>query len=171
MEDFNEALFKTKVDNIFVKIHIALMSNTLDEVKHFMSDNLYSELSNYLNQLLKEGKQQMYDEINVKNTYIKRREVVADKEVVEVHLIARYMDYIIDTASGKTIAGIDTRRVEKSYNLVFEKKVSAKKLGLVRKCANCGASMNINATGKCQFCGSTFELSNYDYILVSMEKS
>ena len=165
MEEFNEALFKTKVDNIFVKIHIAMMEENLDEVKHFMSDNLYLELTNYINKLQENGQRQMYDEINVKDTFIKKH------EVIEVGLIAKYMDYIINTQNDEILMGNNNKRVEKLYNLIFEKKLSAKELGLVRKCPNCGASMNINATGKCQFCGSTFDLYNYDYILVSMEKS
>lgn len=170
MEEFNKELFKTKAGNIFVKICIALMGDTLDEIKHFMSDSLYLELTNYLHQLHEKGQQQMYDEVNVEDVFVKSHEVVGDKEVVEANLIARYMKYIIDIESGKVVEGKNIIRIRENYKMIFEKKVATKELGLVRKCPNCGASMDINASGKCQFCGSTFDLYNYDYILVSMEK-
>ena len=55
----------------------------------------------------------MYDELNVKNTSIISRNIIDDKEVVEVEIISRYMDYIIDIDSGDLISGDDTRRIEK----------------------------------------------------------
>ena len=36
--EFNEAMFKTKVDNIFVKLLTAVMKGKLEEVDHFISD-------------------------------------------------------------------------------------------------------------------------------------
>jgi hypothetical protein len=46
MEDFNEAMFKTKVDNIFVKLYTCIMKGDLTDVRHFISEELYN---NYIN--------------------------------------------------------------------------------------------------------------------------
>lgn len=170
MTEFNEALFKTKVDNIFIKIHNAIMEGNLKDVKHFMNEEVFTELNNYINDLALKKQRQIYDEVNVKNSFIKERKVLAEKEVVTVGIFAKYMDYIIDINSGKIISGTDKKRIEKSYTLVFEKNINTKTLGLNRKCPNCGASMDINNSGKCSFCGSTFDLYNYDYILTSLTK-
>ena len=155
MTEFNEALFKTKVDNIFIKIHNAIMEGSLKDV--------FTELNNYINDLALKKQRQIYDEVNVKSSFIKERKVLDTKEVVTVGIFAKYMDYIIDINSGKIISGTDKKRIEKSYTLVFEKNINTKTLGLNRKCPNCGAS-------KCSFCGSTFDLYNYDYILTSLTK-
>ena len=40
---FTESKFKTKVDNIFVMLHIALMTKDLDRVKHFINEKIYNE--------------------------------------------------------------------------------------------------------------------------------
>ena len=170
MREFNEALFKTKVDNIFVKIHTAIMQENLEEVKHFLSDDLYLKLTAYLNELASKNVRQIYDEINVKNTFIKKRTITNDKEIVEVNLTSRYMDYIIDKETGTTIKGDDKRRVEKNNYLVFEKKLNVKADTLVKHCPGCGASLSVNTTGKCSYCGRTFDLENYDYILVAFNK-
>ena len=167
MEDFNEAMFKTKVDNIFVKLYTCIMKGDLTDVRHFISEELYNNYINKINELISHNKRQMYDEINVKNTMIINRKILEDKEIIDVEIVSRYMDYIIDINTGDLISGDDTRRIERRNILRFEKKLNTKDFGIVRKCPGCGASINVN-TGKCEYCDTIFNLDDYDYILVSI---
>ena len=168
MEDFNEAMFKTKVDNIFVKLYTCIMKGNLTDVRHFISEELYNNYINKINELISHNKRQMYDEINVKNTMIINRKILEDKEIIDVEIVSRYMDYIIDVNTGDLISGDDTRRIERRNILRFEKKLNTKDFGIVRKCPGCGASINVNNTGKCEYCDTIFNLDDYDYILVSI---
>lgn len=168
MEDFNEAMFKTKVDNIFVKLYTCIMKGDLTDVRHFISNELYNNYMNKINELISHNKRQMYDEINVKNTMIINRSILEDKEIIDVEIVSRYMDYIIDINTGDLISGDDTRRIERRNILRFEKKLNTKDFGIVRKCPGCGASINVNNTGKCEYCDTIFNLDDYDYILVSI---
>ena len=168
MEDFNEAMFKTKVDNIFVKLYTCIMKGDLTDVRHFISEELYNNYINKINELISHNKRQMYDEINVKNTMIINRKTLEDKEIIDVEIVSRYMDYIIDINTGDLISGDDTRRIERRNILRFEKKLNTKDFGIVRKCPGCGASINVNNTGKCEYCDTIFNLDDYDYILVSI---
>ena len=70
MEEFNESMFKTKIDNIFVKVYTSIMKMDLSDVGHFIGDTLQSELQSKIDSLKSSNKRQMYDEINVKNTSI-----------------------------------------------------------------------------------------------------
>ena len=168
MEDFNEAMFKTKVDNIFVKLYTCIMKGDLTDVRHFISEELYNNYINKINELISHNKRQMYDEINVKNTMIINRKILEDKEIIDVEIVSRYMDYIIDINTGDLISGDDTRRIERRNILRFEKKLNTTDFGIVRKCPGCGASINVNNTGKCEYCDTIFNLDDYDYILVSI---
>ena len=168
MEDFNEAMFKKKVDNIFVKLYTCIMKGNLTDVRHFISEELYNNYINKINELISHNKRQMYDEINVKNTMIINRKILEDKEIIDVEIVSRYMDYIIDINTGDLISGDDTRRIERRNILRFEKKLNTKDFGIVRKCPGCGASINVNNTGKCEYCDTIFNLDDYDYILVSI---
>lgn len=168
MEDFNEAMFKTKVDNIFVKLYTCIMKGDLTDVRHFISEELYNNYINKINELISHNKRQMYDEINVKNTMIINRKILEDKEIIDVEIVSRYMDYIIDINTGDLISGDDTRRIERRNILRFEKKLNTKDFGIVRKCPGCGTSINVNNTGKCEYCDTIFNLDDYDYILVSI---
>lgn len=168
MKDFNEAMFKTKADNIFVKVYTSIMKGDLSEVSHFIGDTLEYELQNKINNLKNNNQRQMYDELNVKDTRVLNRSIKYDKEVVEVELISRYMDYIIDQDTGELLSGDDSRRIEKRNILRFEKKINTKEIGIVRKCPGCGASISVNTSGKCDYCDTIFNQEAYDYILVSI---
>ena len=169
MNEFNEDMFKTKVDNIFVKLFTSIMMGNLDDVKHFISDDVRKKYQSYINDLSNGNERQMYDELNVKNTKILNRKEFDDKEVVEVEITSRYMDYIINIDTGETIKGDDTRRIEKRNVLTFEKKKDTKDIKLVRKCPGCGASISVNTSGKCEYCGTIFNQEDYDYILTDIQ--
>lgn len=168
MSEFNEAMFKTKVDNIFVKVYTCVMKQNLSDVSHFIGEQLELELQNKINNLKKDNQRQMYDELNVKDTRVLSRSIENDKEVVEVELISRYMDYIIDIDTGDLLSGDDSRRIEKVNILRFEKKINTKEIGLVRKCLGCGASISVNTSGKCVYCDRIYDQEKYDYVLVSI---
>ena len=144
------------------------MKGDLTDVRHFISEELYNNYINKINELISHNKRQMYDEINVKNTMIINRKILEDKEIIDVEIVSRYMDYIIDINTGDLISGDDTRRIERRNILRFEKKLNTKDFGIVRKCPGCGASINVNNTGKCEYCDTIFNLDDYDYILVSI---
>lgn len=171
MNNFNEAMFKTKVDNIFVKLYSAEMKQDLSDVLHFINDDVRNVFQNRIDKNKKLNRRQIYDEINVKNTNIIDRNITNNKEFVKVEIISRYMDYVIDLNTGNTIYGDDTRRIEKRNILMFEKKIDAKDTDIIRKCPGCGASMSVNTSGKCEYCGTIFNQEDYDYVLVELNVS
>lgn len=166
---FTESGFKTKVDNIFVMLHMSFMTDNMKRVEHFLSKGVFDEFSNKLNIFNSNNERQMYDELNVKSTDIIDVEVTDDKYIIIVRLISRYMDYIIDKNSCKYKRGNNQSRVEKENILIFEKKRSAKQQGIVRYCSNCGHPMDVNRTGYCEYCHTTYNQQDYDWILTSIE--
>ena len=110
----------------------------------------------------------MFDELNVKSTDIINVEITDTKYIITVRLISRYMDYIIDKESSNFKRGNNTSRIEKENILVFEKNRSAKVQGVVRFCPNCGHPMDVNKSGYCEFCHSTYNQENYDWVLTSI---
>ena len=59
---FNEATFKSYVDNMYVKIYSAIMYDELDTVKHFMTEELYQNYKQQIEHLNSKNLRQMYDE-------------------------------------------------------------------------------------------------------------
>ena len=166
---FTESGFKTKVDNIFVMLHMALMTDNMKRVDHFINDEVYQSFNERLTNLNNNNERQMFDELNVKSTEITNIEITNEKYIVTVKIISRYMDYIVDKTTGKFKRGNNTSRVEKENILVFEKLRSAGVQGVVRFCPNCGHPMDVNKSGYCEFCHSTYNQENYDYVLTNIK--
>ncbi len=167
---FNESMFLTKVNNVFIKYFSSIMFEEMDEVKHFISDDIYNEGLAKIKKLQDQGLRQMYDELNVKDSKIGFITEDQGFYIIKVFVTGRYMDYLINRDSGDTVSGIDDRRIEEHYTLEFKKKKDYLEQGSARKCPGCGAPMDINNSGKCEYCGATYNLEDYDYILTSIIK-
>ena len=167
IDNFNEINFKSYVDNIFIKLLHAVMLNKLDTVDHFISDGVYYMLNEKIKELDEKNLIQMYEMTNVRESSITNFEETDDKYIITVTLHSRYVDYLIDKNTKQTVSGDDEHRVEKTNILKFERSKDIKKQSIARKCPTCGANMDINNNGKCKYCGSIYDLENYNFILVS----
>lgn len=165
---FTESKFKSFVDNVFIQIHLSIMMKEPEKIKHFVSEDIYNEITAKVESLKQRNVIQMYDEINVKQTTILNEVVKEDYMEIEVNITSRYMDYLMDE-DGNFISGVNTDRVEKENYLVFRKRNNFLKQESVRKCPGCGASMDVNANGLCAYCGTTYNLEDKDWLLVSLK--
>lgn len=163
--NFSESKFKTYVDNIFIQVYLSVVTDTLDNVKHFMSAEVYDIFKHKIDDLKSKGLRQMYDEINVKETNIVGYEIMDNKIVIKVNLVSRYLDYLIDS-NGDYVSGNRSSRVQINNHLVFTKLINSKENN--RKCPTCGANIDVNANGICQYCRGTYNLEEKDFILESI---
>jgi hypothetical protein len=166
---FNEAMFITKVNNIFVMLHSAIMMDDLDRVRHFISNELEAKYESLLNDLNKRNVRQMYDELNVKSTNVTFVEIKDNKIKLHVDLVSRYMDYLVDKDSNVFISGINNERVTKLNHLILEKMLGSSYSSNAQKCPGCGANIDVNNSGKCPYCGAIFDAEKHDWILISIE--
>ena len=162
-----EAELKSKFSNIFIMLLLAIQNNDIDNVKHYLSDELYEKYNDRCSKLKDKNEMQLYDEANVKNIEIVKEYEEDDYDICEVVINSRYMDYIIDLNTGNKVSGVDDHRLEIKHDLIFKKKKGAVK-GNVVKCPGCGANLDVNFSGKCEYCGTVHSAESYDYILTSI---
>ncbi len=168
---FNEESFIAKVDNIFIMLCSSIMEGNLERVRHRISDEVYNKYNQYVSLLNTNNERQIYGEMNVKSTKFLNAYLEDDKYIINVLLISRYMDYIIDKSSLELKRGFNTHRIEKNNYLRFSKKRITNKESIGRKCPGCGANIDANYSGKCEYCGTIYDAVNYDWILDSIESS
>lgn len=165
---FNETKFIANVDNTYIMMLSAIITNNLKKVDHKIGDEVYNELKVKLDDLNSKGYHQMYDEANVKSTSIVRIDKTDTKYIIRVRLVSRYMDYIVDK-DYNYVSGNNSNRVEIVNFLTFEKNIDTKEMGLVKKCPTCGASIDYNSNGECSYCHNIFNTEDYDYVLTKIE--
>ena len=123
--EFTESKFKTYVDNVFIQLHMAVVTKELENIKHFVSDDIYSKYQKVVEDLNRRHLIQMYDEINVAQTDILSYRVTDTDMIIEVNLISRYLDYLMDE-DGNYVSGDTDVRSERNNHLIFTKKVNFK---------------------------------------------
>ena len=148
---FTESMFKTKVDNIFVLMMSSIMFRDISRISSSLSEGMRVQIQNRINELLNNNEIQMYDELNVKHTEIGNVQILEDKYIIEVLLTSRYMDYRIDSNTKKFKSGNNSSRIEKRNKLIFEEKRNHKSLGIAAKCPSCGANIDYNYSGVCEY--------------------
>jgi hypothetical protein len=163
----NDEELKSKFSNIFIMLLLSIQTGDIDNVKHFLTEELYKEYKNICDVHRERNEMQLYDEANVKDIRLVRKYDEEDCHVIEVELTSRYMDYIISLDTGRKISGVNDHRIELTHTLVFKKRFDAVR-GSVVKCAGCGANLDVNFTGKCEYCGTVHSAEKYDYILTSI---
>ena len=117
--NFNEGSFKSYVANVFVKLFTSVMLDELDNVKHFLSEDVYNQYKSKIDDLNNKGVRQIYDELNVKDSSIIKVSITDTDFIITVLITSRYMDYIVDKNSGNFISGNNQSRIEKNYTLIF----------------------------------------------------
>ena len=170
-KDFNPTTFISKCNHIFIKYFTAIMMDKLKEVDHFISDDVYKYGENIISPLRNKNLRQMYDELNVKNSYIQNIELTNNKYIATIFIRSRYIDYIIDKETGNTVYGNDKTRIETCYKLTFTKNINAINEGEAKKCCACGSPMNINNSGICEYCGSIYKQEKHGWILENIIKT
>lgn len=162
---FERNMFLSKAHNIFIKFFTGIMLDDLVNVRHFISDNVYEYGLNIVNKAKSNGNRQMYDELNVKSSRISSVELVDNYYQVKVYIEARYMDYLISLNGGNYVSGNNNSRIQVNYELTFTKSVNALKQGIAKKCPGCGANIDVNNKGQCEYCGTLYNQADYDWVL------
>ncbi len=161
-----KAELESKFSNMFIMLLLGIQTNDLDNVKHYLSEDVYNKYSDICEEHKNNKEMQLYDEMNVKSIKIDLKEENG-YDIAFVNIVSRYMDYVIDLNTGKKKRGVDDHRVEISHDLVFKRKKGASK-GAIVKCPGCGANLDVNHSGKCEYCGEIYSAENYDFILTSI---
>ncbi len=165
----NESQLESKFSNVYIMLLYSIMSEDMERVKHFISDDLYKYYESKVNSHKQNNEVQCYDELNVANICILKQEVIDNKMICEVEITSKYMDYIMDKDTGNVKLGNNQSRVQKKNLLVFEKESTDNTYGGEYECKNCGASVDVNFNGICPFCNKSIDLIGRDYILTSIK--
>lgn len=157
----------SKVNNTFIMLLNGIMLDNLDRVKHKISTNIYNYYKTYIEDLKNKGLRQIYEEANIKDTKVIKRQQFSNYEEVKVHLTSRYIDYQINLFDSSYVSGNKNNRVTKEYYLTLTKKNNTSE-ELIKRCPNCNANIDFNNNGICSYCNSIYDTKNHDYILTEI---
>lgn len=159
---FSEDKFITKANGRIKKVYNAISLNKLPSIEHFLSEDMYENITNKVESLNNSSSKIFYGEVNVNSSI---SDILEDDEffIIIVDCNLRYLKYYVDSNFNYS-SGDNSNRIVDNQKIVFKKSKTAKDSGVFR-CLGCGMTFNINADGVCPSCGRVFDLDEFDYII------
>ena len=164
---FNIEEFNFKAYQIFYDVQMAWMDFDYDKLKDLLTDELYN---NYVMQLdtlkLKNHKNTMkgFELIETRLSNLKEEN---DKYIAEVYLQVKFYDYVENIKTGMILRGTPNRKLNNIYKLTFIR--TKDESNNINECPRCGAPVEGNSTGICEYCKSKLVNDNYNWVMSKKE--
>ena len=166
LPEFNKQEFLSNAYNIFINVQNAWSEFNYDELRKYLSDELFNTYKSQLRVLnAKKQKNIMHDFVKY-NIDITRIENVDNKTTLTVELIVSFYDYLVDS-NNNVIRGTKSRKLTNHYELTFI--CSKAKNNKSNKCPNCNAPLKNNNSNICPYCKSTIVSEHYDWVMSKKE--
>ena len=161
--DFNKKEFLQNGYDMYVKIQNAWMDFKLDDVKDIITDEIYTMYDSQLTTLEVKGEKNIMKDFVLRNCYL--TDVVKQNDTITIttNYSIEFYDYIIEEQSGKVMRGNSNRKIRSTYEMKF--RMSLDESDKVDKCPNCGAPIEMNSSGICQYCGAKLVSENTKWVL------
>lgn len=148
--------------NIYKQIQFAWMNFDEETIRKCTTDEMYNMYLMQLDTLkVKNQKNIMYD-IKYLNSNIKESYEENGQETIVMNMNVSCYDFIIDTKTNKVVRGNASKLNVYSYELTFVRTKENKSIDI---CPRCGAPVEGNNSGVCEYCKSTLISNNYTLVM------
>lgn len=148
--------------NIYKEIQFAWMNFDEEKIQKLTTDEMYNMYLMQLDTLkVKNQKNIMYDIKYIGSRIINRHEENG-QETITMNMQVSCYDFIIDAKTNKVVRGIATKLNHYSYEITFVR--TCEKID-IKNCPQCGAPVDVNNSGKCEYCKSTLVSKNYTLVM------
>jgi len=167
--NFSKQQFEDLASTAFFKIQDAWSKREMSSAQAFVSPSLLQRFSSQLDGFKREGKINKVDKLAVGSVDIAEIAHDGGNDYITVMIKAAAADYIVNEKTGQILSGSTnvTQFTEFwSFLRSDQVKTPAGTPELISKhCPNCGAPMNVNAIGKCEYCGSELTSGHFSWVL------
>ena len=151
LPEFDANEFLSNGYNIFERIENAWMNFDLEKVRDCITDEMFNMYESQLTSMEMKGEQNIMKDFKLLGNAItgmrKQNNIL---EITTKYQIEFY-DYIIDRKTNKVVRGNSNKKIRMLYEFTFIKDIENVKID---KCPNCGAPIEMNASGICEYCNS-----------------
>lgn len=165
--DFDIKEFNFEAYKIFYDVQIGWMEFDYDKLKELLTDELYNTYYMDLEVLKSKNQKNIMKDFELVETKLIGLKEENGKYIAKVMLEVKFIDYIEDSNTHKVLRGSSGRKLYNTYILTFE---STKEEKTVNICPQCGAPVEGNTTGICEYCKSKLINETYDWVLSKKEK-
>ena len=147
---------------IFVRIEEAWMNFDLEKVRDCITDEMFNMYESQLTSMEMNGEQNIMKDFKLINSAVTQASKQNNMLQVKTRYTVEFYDYIINRSTKAIVRGNSNRKMRMVYEFTFIKDIENKKLD---KCPNCGAEININSAGICEYCNSKLVDDSKDWVM------
>ncbi|MCK5115662.1 MAG: TIM44-like domain-containing protein [Candidatus Aegiribacteria sp.] len=170
---FSKKTFLKNVSTAFIALQKAWSNQDLSSVRQFISDGIDERFGLQIEMQKAEGYRNKMENISVKNMNIVGVYSDSHFDTIHVEITAKADDTDVDLKTGKRIRRNSSSPFTEYWSFLRMPGVQTLEgKGLVEGfCPNCGASIKLNDTGKCENCDSVLTSGEYDWVLAEITQS
>ncbi len=169
--DFNWQEFQDYVKLVFVKLQEAWGELDWQKARPFQTDYLFQTLNYWMINYKEAGLKNIIKDIEINNIIPVKIERDVYYDAFTMRIEARMVDYVINS-EGKILQGSSSSKRTFSEYWTFVRRAGFKGKSSLNpeKCPNCGAELNINQAGYCEYCKAKITSGSFDWILALIEQ-
>lgn len=164
---FNEQAFKDYAQNAFYKVQQAWESQNLQIGRPFMTDQLMQRYATQISDIQSRGEKNILENMVLGHMNITNIRADNAYDYITLQMEASAADYTLDR-NGKFLRGSKKPEHFTEYWTFLRKvgaKTNAQKSVKANVCPNCGAALQLSATGQCQYCNAVVTSGEWDWVL------
>ena len=172
--EFDEGRIKSLMANLYVQMQETWHAKDISSIRPYMTDEFYSQMNRQLDALRLTGRTDYTENIAVLSVDLKGWRQSGGMDYIIVSLTSRITSYVLNDRTGELISGDKTHEKFMEYEIELSRKT-----GTIttpegselhsETCPHCGAPININASARCEYCGSVITQVNTDWAVCSMK--
>lgn len=163
LPNFNENEFLQSGYKMFLDIEDAWMNFDMEKVHNIMTDEMFNMYESQLSSMEIKGEQNIMKDFVLKGSAITGVNKQNDNIEIKTQYVIEFYDYIIEKASGKVLRGSKLRKIRMHYEFTFI--MSDNQEQKIDSCPNCGAKVDVNSAGTCEYCGSKIVGNNTSWVV------
>ncbi|MDY6410752.1 MAG: TIM44-like domain-containing protein [Synergistales bacterium] len=172
--NFDEEKIKTLMSNLYVQMQDTWRDKDISSLRPYMTDAFYNQMERQLEAFRKNHRTDYTERIAVLNVGLKGWRQSTGRDYITVRLNSRIVSYVLDDFTGKLISGDREREKFLEYEIELTRKsgefTTPETEGVKSDvCPHCGAPIKLNASAKCEYCGSIITAVNTDWAICSMK--
>ena len=166
---FSEAEMRDKISNLYVQFQDAWHAKDLTPLRPYLSDAYFAQSDRQLDSYRRNNQTSYIDRISVMDVSLSGFKQSGGNDFIYARLKTRITNYVLDDRTGEVVRGSKTAEKFMEYEWEMMRtsgKTTAGSTGtVVQNCPNCGATVNINRTAQCEFCGSIITVDSFDWVV------
>ena len=172
--EFNEGRIKSMMSNLYVQMQDTWHDKDISSIRPYFTDEFYSQMDRQLDAFRRTGRTDYTERIAVLSVELKGWKQSGGMDYLIVRLQSRIVSYVLDDRTGKLLSGDMNREKFMEYEIELSRKtgtITNPEGDNVKTetCPHCGAPLKLNASAKCEYCGSVITRVNTNWAVSGMK--